>query len=60
LGTQPTDFDYTAPWPLNDGVEISHMVTSYNKQGRVLIRQSNPLPATILSITPHIEIGGDS
>jgi len=60
IGTQPTDFDYTAPWPLQDGADTAHLVSSYNRQGRVLIRQSNPLPATVLSITPHVEIGSDS
>lgn len=57
IGTQPPDFDYTAPWPLQDDVQTGYLVTSWNKSGRVLIRQDQPLPATVLSILPQVEIG---
>lgn len=57
IGTQPVDFDYTAPWGLDSDVETGYLVTTWKKSGRVLIRQSNPLPATVLSLHPQIEIG---
>lgn len=58
-GLQPAEFDYNAPWPLQDEPQTAYLVTSWNKSGRVLIRQDSPLPATVLSITPTVEIGGD-
>lgn len=57
IGTQPVDFDYTAPWGLDSDVETGYLVTTWRKSGRVLIRQSNPLPATVLSLHPQIEVG---
>lgn len=57
IGLQPADFDYTAPWELQDDIQTGYMITSWNKSGRVLIRQDNPLPATVLAIHPQIEIG---
>lgn len=57
IGTQPADFDYTAPWPLQEDVQTGYMVTSWNKSGRVLIRQDKPLPATVLAVLPEIQIG---
>ena len=59
IGTRPADFDYTAPWPQESEVETAYMATTWDKSGRVLIRQENPLPATVLSIHPQIEIGND-
>lgn len=56
-GLQPADFDYNAPWPEDNDVETAYLVTSWNKSGRVLIRQDQPLPATVLSILPQVEIG---
>lgn len=32
--------------------------TSWNSSGKVFIRQKDPLPMTVLSITPHVELGG--
>lgn len=57
LGLQPADFDYTAPWPEQNEVQTGYPVTSWTKKGRVLLRQSQPLPATILSITPTVVVG---
>lgn len=58
-GLQPADFDYNAPWPEDSDVETAYMVTSWNKSGRVLIRQDQPLPATVLAILPQIEVGAN-
>ena len=30
---------------------------SWNTQGRVFVRQSNPLPATVVAIIPRLEAG---
>jgi len=38
-------------------VEINTTKT-FNKYGRVLIRQSQPLPLTILGVVPNVELGG--
>lgn len=58
-GLQPADFDYNSPWPLQDEPQVAYLVTSWNKSGRVLVRQDKPLPATVLSINPTVEVGGD-
>lgn len=51
---------YTDPIELQTDVFTAHPATTWNKTGRVLIRQDDPLPATILAIFPQVEIGGDS
>lgn len=57
-GLQPADFDYNAPWPLQNEVgEPAYMITSWNKSGRVLVRQALPLPMTILAASPTVEVG---
>lgn len=59
LGLQPSSFDYTAPWPLQDEVQVVSLITNWSRGGRVLLRQDHPLPATVLAINPTIEIGED-
>lgn len=51
---------YTDPVELQTDVFTAHPATTWNKTGRVLIRQDDPLPATVLAIFPQVEIGGDS
>ena len=34
------------------------LTAEYNDEGRVLIRQIDPLPLTILGILPNVELGG--
>lgn len=34
------------------------ITTDYNRNGRVLVRQIDPLPLTILGIIPNVEVGG--
>jgi len=58
-GLQSADFDYNAPWELQSEPQTTYLVTSWNKSGRVLVRQDKPLPATVLQILPTVEIGGD-
>jgi hypothetical protein len=57
-GLQPASFDYNAPWPLQNEVsDPAYMITSWNKSGRVLVRQDLPLPMTILAASPTVEVG---
>lgn len=57
FGLQPTDFDYNAPWPLQSEALDTFVLTNWQKRGKVLLRQDNPLPATVLTITPNVEVG---
>jgi hypothetical protein len=41
-----------------DGIMESPIQASWNKEGRVFIRQNDPLPATILAIIPDLSVGG--
>lgn len=54
-----TDEYYTDPIAMQTDVFTAHPATTWNKTGRILIRQTDPLPATILAIFPQVEIGGD-
>lgn len=50
--------DYSEPTALKTGtVEIS-LDTSWNEHGRVCVRQSDPLPLTILAAIPNVAAGG--
>jgi hypothetical protein len=57
FGLQPTNFDYNAPWDLQSDAFDTFVVTDWKKRGHVLIRQDKPLPATVLTITPNVEVG---
>lgn len=57
IGLKTTDFDLNLPWEEQSEVAPCYITTSYTKSGSVILRQSNPLPATILSITPEFEVG---
>lgn len=58
-GLKSTDFNPTDPWELQSEIVPAYIKTTYDYDGSVLLRQGNPLPATILSITPHWEGGSD-
>jgi hypothetical protein len=60
FGLQPTDFDYNAPWALQTETQDTFVVTDWKKRGHILLRQDGPLPATVLTITPNVEVGGSS
>ncbi len=49
--------NYGYPTMLVTGDEKVLIDPSWNTQGRVFIRQSNPLPATVVAIIPRIEAG---
>lgn len=50
--------DYDAPTPLLTGVASIDMTTRWDDSGRICIRQSSPLPLTILGIIPELKVGG--
>lgn len=43
--------EFTGPWEMN----ISAV---YDRPGRILVRQTDPLPLTILGVMPNVEVGG--
>jgi len=45
----------TTPWT---GRAEQALITGYDQEGRVLIRQRNPTPLTVLGILPNVEPGG--
>lgn len=54
---------YTAPVfePASDaftGIVEMNLDSTFNRYGRVLIRQTDPLPLTILGVIPRVELGG--
>jgi len=46
-----------APTPLLTGDIDVTLKPAWNSNGRILIRQQNPLPMTVLAIIPDIEVG---
>jgi hypothetical protein len=49
---------YTDPTSMQSEVFTAHPATTWSKSGRVLIRQDQPLPMTLLAAFPQVEIGG--
>jgi hypothetical protein len=47
--------DTAAPWT---GRAEQSVISCYNESGRLLVRQQDPVPLTVLSIMPHVEPGG--
>lgn len=45
---------------LLSGVAVVNIPCSWDRNGRVLIRQTSPLPITILGMIPEIDVGRDS
>lgn len=54
-----TDEYYTDPTAAQSGVATGYVLNTWNKNGRILLRQSDPLPATILAVLPIVQTGGD-
>lgn len=54
-----TDEYYTDPTAALSGVATGYLLNTWNKSGRVLLRQPDPLPATILAVLPIVQVGGD-
>ena len=55
---QRTTEPYGAPPSLQSGQAEITMVPQWNDNGQVFIRQENPLPLTVVSMTAEIAIGG--
>lgn len=53
---RPAPYD-TAVAPHSGDVE-HNIISRFNEHGRVLIRQTDPLPLTVLGVVPNVEIGG--
>ena len=55
---QRIDEDYGVPTRMHTGIEPIIMDPSWNPHGRLLVRQIDPLPLTILAVIPSVNIGG--
>lgn len=55
---QRTTEAYGTPPVLQDGVAEIVLMPSWNDQGQIFIRQENPLPLTISSVTLEVAAGG--
>lgn len=53
----PASFEAPDVTDFTGSVELN-IVSSFNEQGRVLIRQVDPLPLTVLGVIPNLEMGG--
>ena len=49
---------YSSPLSLKTGIWDTPIRTDWKQQAQVVIRQGNPLPATILAIIPEVTLGG--
>jgi hypothetical protein len=45
----------SSPWT---GRAEQSIVSTYNEQGRILVRQVDPVPLTVLAAMPNVEVGG--
>lgn len=54
----PKRTTYDDPLEMVSGLFEQAIASSYDKAGNILIRQSDPLPVTILSIIPEVTVGG--
>jgi len=54
----PNRTTYYDPLEVQSGLFEQAIASSYDKAGNILVRQSDPLPVTILSIIPEITVGG--
>lgn len=50
--------NYTGTAKQTSGQLELTLTTSFTQEGRLLIRQSDPLPLTILGVIPQVELGG--
>lgn len=58
LYKQRTTEPYGAPPSLKNGVQEITLEPSWQDEGQIVIRQANPLPATIVALTLECEVGG--
>jgi hypothetical protein len=55
---QRTTENYDQAISATTGIMESDIPSDWSKDGRVFIRQSDPLPATILAVMPDVTVGG--
>ena len=55
---QRTDEDYGVPTRMTTGIERIVLDPAWKSNGRLLVRQTDPLPLTILAVIPSVSIGG--
>jgi glucose-6-phosphate-specific signal transduction histidine kinase len=55
---QRSDENYDESQRLAAGLIDLRIQATWNKNGRVFVRQSNPLPITILAALPEVNLGG--
>lgn len=55
---QRTDEDYGVPTRMTTGIEKIILDPAWKSNGRLLVRQIDPLPLTILAVIPSVSIGG--
>ena len=48
-----------APTALLSGTKVIKLKSSWDRDGSIFMRQRNPLPMTILSVTPDLDIGDE-
>lgn len=50
--------EYSEPWPMATGQVEMNIQSTWNESGSFAVRQTDPLPITILAAIPNTEIGG--
>jgi hypothetical protein len=56
LSLRDSEF-YTDPTTMTSGALEAYLLNTWNEHGRLLVRQDQPLPATILAVIPKLELG---
>jgi hypothetical protein len=57
--TQRQNENYGAATDLITGLIDESIACGWDKKGRIFVRQSNPLPLSILAVIPQTEVGGN-
>lgn len=58
LSLRDTEY-YTDPLAAASGPATAYLLNTWNKSGRIVLRQDEPLPATVLAVLPKVAVGGD-
>jgi hypothetical protein len=53
-----TSWEYDKPVAEETGPMKANVISDWSEGGRVFVRQSDPLPATILAALPEVQVGG--
>lgn len=55
---QRSDEEYNEPTRMTTGEYSSTIAPSWHDNGRIFLRQDDPLPMTVLGVIPEVDIGG--